>query len=289
MRRIGIFAQGQLGNNLFVLAYALHLIKKQNYKITIFTDCIDLGELYEDITFIKDGRLRIKKWPDLMKLYMKLRSGISQKKLECLVSKIDRLFRVRFLGESWEIPQENELRRWNVGYFQDVGPAMSVKHELLAILNRLSSRIMRDRISKNVRDICEKEPYTAVHFRRGVYRNIPEYGLVSAEFVDLDSIKKESNVFISSDEDEIERELQNWSGIVNYFSISNLSTIEAFVVLSGASKIYLSNSTFAWWAGFFVSLKGGEVICPTPWFKEAKIPIDYLHHPDFNYKRTIFV
>jgi hypothetical protein len=288
MRKIGLLAQGQLGNNLFVLAYALHLLKNAKHQVIVFTECEDLNEFYKDTSDFKDGKLIIKKWPKLMKFYMKLRSRIIQKSSKGVLSKLDNLFHVRVFDEPWEVPQENELMRWNVGYFQNVTPAMSVKDELLIIIDGLSIRTFRKSENQTIKVIRKGGPYTAVHFRRGVYRNIPEYGLISTNFVDLESIEQGSSVFVSSDDKGIEHELENWRDKVNYFSISHLSAIEAFVVLAGASKIYLSNSTFAWWAGFFVNLRGGVVICPTPWFKDAKVPKDYLWHPTFDYKTAIF-
>lgn len=288
MKRIYLFAQGQLGNNLFILAYAIYLLRNSHRKVTIYSDCEDLASFCKGSDIMLDGKIQIKKWPNWMIFYLKVRSRFTRGLVEWFTRKIDKVFGILFIDKVWEIPAEDELSRWNVGFFQDARFALLVKEELLEIMRVLTTRTIQNASEESIFNLCQNEKYIAVHLRRGEYRNIPEYGLIAPSFVDTETIGEKFRVLVSSDELGIESELEMWQGKIEYLNVSNLSTIEAFVVLAGASKIYLSNSTFAWWAGFFVNLRGGDVICPSPWFKNARVPIDYLLHPHFNYKRAIF-
>lgn len=289
MRKVGLFAQGQFGNNMFVLSYALYLLDSTTVEVTIYTESTDFLFFCEKSQIMKGKRLRVENWPLWMKIYLRLYSKLLIRQKTIYVNLIERLLRFKSFINPWTIPKLSELTRWNMGYFQDATPAIRVQQELKNGFAKFSSFVLKKCMNTEIAYLVRDKSFTAVHLRRGDYRQISEYGTISLEFIDLNSLSKNSTLVVSSDDPRISSEFERWKGRINLVDLSHLSAIEVLVILADASKLYISNSTFSWWIGFFAELRGSQVISPIPWFKSADVPKKFLQHPRFILKQAIFV
>ena len=289
MRRVGLLAQGQFGNNLFVLSYALYALESATVEVTIYTESTDFIFFCEKSQILEGKKLRVENWPLWMKIYLRLYSKLLTRPKISHVNLIERLFRFKSFSSPWDIPTLSELNRWNMGYFQDATPAIRVQQELKNSFAKFSNFVFEKCINTEIASLARNKSFTAVHLRRGDYRKIPEYGTISLEFTDLISLSKNSTLVVSSDDPRISSEFESWKDRINLVDVSHLSAIEALVILADASKLYISNSTFSWWIGFFAELRGNQVVSPIPWFKSAAVPKNFLQHPRFILKQAIFV
>ena len=76
MRRVGLLAQGQFGNNLFVLSYALYALESATVEVTIYTESTDFIFFCEKSQILEGKKLRVENWPLWMKIYLRLYSKL---------------------------------------------------------------------------------------------------------------------------------------------------------------------------------------------------------------------
>jgi len=63
---------------------------------------------------------------------------------------------------------------------------------------------------------------------------------------------------------------------------------EAIALMQRSSKVYVSNSTLAWWGGYLCLRNGGNAILPQPFFNGNQLASDSLHVEGFQYQKAIF-
>lgn len=121
------------------------------------------------------------------------------------------------------------------------------------------------------RRILEVNP-VVIHIRRGDYlepKNIGTIGALSDDYF-IGIIKlyfPERFIWVFSNDSN----LSNFSRFPNLEIISSgeLSDLEELILMSKASDIVISNSTYSWWSGF---LSRGSVIAPAKWFRGLEDP-----------------
>jgi hypothetical protein len=68
---------------------------------------------------------------------------------------------------------------------------------------------------------------------------------------------------------------------IRVYGSDQISTWEAFSLLSNSDELIASNSTYSWWAGLLVERGGGIVKVPSPWTLTPIYGDDYLNFPKF--------
>ncbi|MFF2107430.1 alpha-1,2-fucosyltransferase [Rhodococcus koreensis] len=165
------------------------------------------------------------------------------------------------------------------GYFQNAAPDIAADIDLISSIKSSIAAIPEvAQIGEVVRDLGT-DRYIAVHVRRGDYVNVPRnlerLGVCSAEYYisAVDALAGSIPVLIVSDDHAwCEQNLVN--RIPNSRVFDGGSAWSDMSVISGASAVVLSNSTFSWWGA--VLGQGSDVIFPTPWFDDPSAGGDCL-------------
>lgn len=119
------------------------------------------------------------------------------------------------------------------------------------------------------------EPFAAIHVRRGDYVSNPRYAAAFGYCSDryyIEAIRKLSSDiplrFVSDDpawcEDFIRRHDLRHAAVVSGDGRTHFDDLE---LLTKATELVISNSTFSWWGAFLSSAR--PVVCPTPWFNDV--------------------
>lgn len=126
-----------------------------------------------------------------------------------------------------------------------------------------------------------------IHVRRGDYERAENrfIGLLSSEYYEraltfLDSTKP---IWVFSDSpDLVQSELQYIDRDLVFINPPKESDpVESLLLMSWASEIVISNSTFSWWAAF-LSEKNARILAPSKWYELQPDPVDLI--PD-NWER----
>ena len=173
--------------------------------------------------------------------------------------------------------QENILA---IGYFQSYKWFNS--EETLRQLSNLKLKANPDWLTELRKDAKNELPII-LHIRLGDYRTEKKFGIPTVKY--YESATREiweggghKKIWIFSDETEIAKSilpewiLDNARWIGNKES-SSAQLIEAMRLGSG---YVLSNSTFGWWGAYLTYNSNAKVICPYPWFKFGKEPMDIV-------------
>lgn len=162
------------------------------------------------------------------------------------------------------------------GLFQDAHWLFERRSEVLStILPGLQSL---QSISK-----LPASPYAAIHVRRGDYVAVPKYaesfGVCEAEYFARSVQLLDGNlpIYVASDDHEwVQNELTSLNPRIELYRGDDL--FQDLAMLAKASQLILSNSTFSWWAAYLGDHH--KVICPEPWFNDAKQD-QQIEHPSW--------
>jgi hypothetical protein len=151
----------------------------------------------------------------------------------------------------------------------------------------------RDEISRNTPNsqnlghssICQG---LAAHVRRGDYvLSADHWGLLGVRFYQQE-LRKYDEICFFGDEQFLESEFASIFPKHKYYGPNQFEAHCAIFQLANHQKIVISNSTFAWWAGFIGLKSGAEVFSPEPWFKYDSMVNRSLLHPEFNLLKAKF-
>ena len=172
------------------------------------------------------------------------------------------------------------------GYFQQFGFADAVKSQILNRLFQSSDFSIHER-SPVVKRIC-------IHMRYGDYSSNEQtrkfHGLTSTQFF-VDQARKLSDefgvrdVFIVSDEPH--RALQEFLQLTNKnefdVAVSASATEHSDLIeIATSGLVITSNSSFSWWGAWLAnSIYNSIVVCPDPWYADAKMSNPYLIKPNW--------
>lgn len=286
-----VFPQGQLGNQLFGLACALYLNQTGSSKVYVFVSDIELREKIKSLTKHRlDNTKIVVTHSKSIRLFLELSFRFIEylKKLQILnfmVTLLERFFVTTEIP--WESPTDlsHSFSQKVVvrGYFQDVEMVMRLSPE--------SKRIMAAVIKCSDEAVEPiKKDATGVHIRRGDYLGIPEYGTLGINYFEkivanLPGIP--SRLLIASD-DPLALKDYKVRGNTVFLSPLNYSPLRTMEALASCKRFIMSNSTFSFWIGWYVSLHGGTVIAPRPWFKTVSVPENYLYLESFEQRESMF-
>jgi hypothetical protein len=173
-----------------------------------------------------------------------------------------------------------------VGYFQT-----HLYLDELRLVNRMPKLALTEKSTwfrEHLKEMAETNP-TVIHVRRGDYLlDKNNYiGVLSVEYF-LNGLRllesriehqtKAKPIWIFSDEPGVVKE--EFSGIMEFVSAKYIETppgsdpAESLILMSSASSIVISNSTFSWWSAALS--KGAKVVAPSKWFKRSEDPQDLI-------------
>lgn len=289
-----LIASGGLGNQLFALAAALHISEVRGVRVVMLSDNSELVRSANSALseFPKPSKFRIVFSPRINKLGNIVNSKINLSDLSC--NSLKRLKdKVGWVVKTpWEFPwsylqKGTPLPKLLSGFFQDVELIEQLSENsqnyLLSILTCPSEQTERNSITKEI---------VGVHIRGGDYSQIPSYGILSSKYFEsaLEKVGQERDtlVVISSDEESFLRKFEVLGDKNCLFPHSN-SPLETIKKFTSVRKFIMSNSTFSFWIGWAVLRQKGQVFAPSPWFKSAWTPNNYLYLSGVTKFPAIFV
>jgi hypothetical protein len=276
---------GGLGNQLFMLCAGIFLQKKLKRSV-----CFDISDLAR-ISYLHPGHNVFtlglldgyevinskKKYVNLNKI---------RKKLIRICDGVFEVWRDRELRKTLSVSEIGYIDLNNIpinskrinGYFQSWRYFSQINEN---IFSKIESTIKPSNWYLNEQKILNQKSFAAFHIRRGDYKlaiNRPT-GILSLTYfdkiVDLLPVGLEILIFTDAVE-EIKMELV---GIRKGFRImepsSDSDPIESLLLMSRASHIAISNSTYSWWAASFAA-PGSVIYAPTKWFEQRQDPIDLI-------------
>lgn len=289
-KKVVIVTQGQLGNCLFAWAYGLAISSSSNLRVEIVSECnsfLDLTSQLEEHSNLIDLNLKVKKIGNLTSLLIKIVEWLKYRDKSVIQECVSKLFGINLVFNPWEAPTARELKRINIGYFQNVEIVEKNKEALSNVLWYLLNQyeaLVNPKLPMNYL----KDGFVALHLRRGDYRNIPEYGILSMDF-GLDLLYSyNKSILVTSDESSIKNEVSKKIPNSIFLDRCHFSDLETLFILANSDALVISNSTFAWWAGFLASSRGKTVVAPRPWFKVPVVPENYLRYSNFLLKDAVF-
>lgn len=161
------------------------------------------------------------------------------------------------------------------GDFQSERYFVDFSSEIKGLLRGYFREVCKHKIPNSI----YKEKKTVIQLRRGDYllsNNRAILGLLSDTYFSraLQCVDKNSKVYLVSDSDEYLTDVFGSSKEISYYNSGELGD---FCLMISADCLIISNSTFAWWAGF---LSSNEVIAPNPWYRNlnsdlSNFPIEW--------------
>lgn len=272
---------GGLGNQLFMLYGGLYFGKQLGRKVKFNTlDLRKIASLHPGLSIqdlglfmAKDSENRLFSWLQKILMRFKKDMGIS------LITKklLSSVYAVEETG--YMDPQNISPRtRFLKGYFQ------SWKYfELLEekpILDETCIPSPTSWFKEMSQEMVTQNPI-AVHVRRGDYTfdKNSSIGLLSIKYYEeaFSALDTSKPIWVFSDSpDLVENEFKYLDFKLTFVKPPEESDpVESLLLMSSASEIVISNSTFSWWAAF-LSRTNTRVIAPSKWYKFQSDPVDLI-------------
>lgn len=272
---------GGLGNQLFMLYGGLYFSKHLGRKVKFNTlDLRRISSLHpglniQDLGLLgaQDSENQLFSW--LQKNLLRLKKIIgTNMTTRILLSSVSAVEEIGFIN-----PENISARtRFLKGYFQ------SWKYfELLdekPILDDTCIPSPSSWFKEMSQEIVTKNPI-AVHVRRGDYSldENQSIGLLSIKYYKeaFSNLDKSKPIWVFSDSpDLVENEFKYLDFKLTFVKPPVESDpVESLLLMSLASDIVISNSTFSWWAAF-LSRTNTRVIAPSKWYKSQSDPLDLI-------------
>lgn len=276
-----ILAPGGLGNQLFALAAALLISENNSKRILLISDIKELVDKFRQNEYMESSQHKVQiLYSRKMSLWLNKLSSrtlIMSRKF----SNIDKFFVRKFptVQIPWEFPYDLLKKPYSNfwvlrGYFQDK-----------SLLDKLSTSSQQVLISlfdmEDIPDVIQGNDVpriVGVHVRRGDYLSIPSYGALSISYFHklISHYREDTNlVMVASDDPSIlDQFIVMGSEIL--LDARTYNPLDTMKLLGKSDIFFMSNSTFSFWIGWLVNLRGGTVIKPNPWFKANEVPENYL-------------
>jgi len=243
---IYIELNGRLGNNLFQIAAAASLAKKNNSDFTAV--CIDKE-------YIVDGE----KW--YLSKYIDPFKDIFYKNVKFIYQKPEIKNSYNEPNYTFnKLPYENDI--YLSGWFQS---EKYFDKELVRDMYQIPEDI-KTYIQNKYGYILSGDNINSINVRRGDYLNIPHEFQICSLIYYKKAIKligeKEKYIVIS---DDIEWCKENFKGD-NFIFIDNEEPLVDLYLQSFCKNNIIANSTFSWWAAWINPHKDKQVVCPAKWF-----------------------
>jgi hypothetical protein len=185
----------------------------------------------------------------------------------------------RFQPEIFKIRPGTTLE----GYFQSAKYFPSVGAEIAQSIRNV---VVSTKEQVIIDDVSSK-PFIAVHVRRGDYSAEPHireaHGLTTREYyeasLEILGGKGIPCIVFSDSPVETEMELGGMSRLVFDSRIATLGELATLKLMSLATGVVMSNSSFSWWAAYTMNHFDPDltVISPRPWSKDIFFNEELIH------------
>lgn len=279
-----LLAPGGVGNQLFSIAAAMQMNQNRQQRIIVLSNNKELVSKFKKTKRKFDRKIGVhviySQTVNLLLNKISSRVLIIGSKVPKIENYLARKFRT--VLSPWEFPSELVDEEsggiWVLrGFFQDKKLIEELSHYSKQFLGlMLNVNLENDKATSEINCI-------GVHIRRGDYRLIPSYGLLSLSYFQKLIAKlgnENTKILIASDEIEVSNRLEA-KGEKLILDADLFSPLETISALARVNTFLMSNSTFSFWAAWAVHSRGGAVYMPEPWFKEGKVPADFLYLDKF--------
>jgi hypothetical protein len=258
---------GGLGNQVFIYAAALEQARRLGVDIEVDTSWYDdkTNRIYilDQLFGAPLHQAKTSQFRQILKFARPL-----LKQFDLLMEFKERSH--RFQPEIFKIRPGTTIE----GYFQSPKYFPSVGAEIAESIRSVNVSATEQDV---IDDVCSR-PFIAIHVRRGDYlfeshireaHGLTTRGYYEASLEILGGKSVPCIVFTDSPE-ETEKELGGMSELVFDSRILPLGELATLKLMSLASGIVMSNSSFAWWAAYTMSHfdPDSTVISPRPWSKD---------------------
>jgi len=272
---------GRLGNQLFQLSFAYQIAEFYKKPVTFFTDRIHrnadygfnaveaLSSPYVSGVLESQIRGRILQYSDRLFGRDLERFKAFNKRLNILRSM-----------QAFEIPELPLRAPSLVTGFCINSNAVLKSNEFLISLRKYLDVISVDKFWTKF------DPYQVLHIR-GTDLKGSIYGSLSKKY--YNSIHfGEMPVIVLTDDLAHAKMLTQELTIYQFLSPAELNPWEALSVMRNSKKIYVSNSTLAWWGAYLSLENKSEVFIPRPFYKGSDLHEFPLHVEGFTYLNSDF-
>lgn len=269
---------GRLGNQLFEWAFAHELASRFSAVVQPVIDSRHFDRNQESI--FKDPQLLC----DLI---------LDQKNSEIIgltFSALDKfasmgIFRTHFIEKLFQISRQNDAyilqeiyKRPRIisGFYINAQHVISNASHLYT---HLESKFESLELSQKISEILGKEPFQAIHIRRGDFTTMKEtFGLLNLEWY-LNNIDKNLPLLVATDDMSGSQEIINALNPSFVLEPSQYSAWETLGILARSKRLVMANSTFSWWAGFCSAQAGNQPIFPKPFYRSEPWKNELLQIP----------
>ncbi len=272
---------GRLGNQLFQLSFAYKMAEFYNKPVTFFTDQI---HKIPDYGF---NAVEVLSSPSV--------SGVLESPIRGRILQYsDRLFsrdKERFKAfnarlnilrsmQAFEIPELPSRAPSLVTGFCINSNGVLSSNEFLTCLREHLDVISVDKFWTKL------DPYQVLHIR-GTDLKGSVYGSLSKKYYNSIDFGEMPVIVLTDDLDHAKILTQELT-IHQFLSPTELNPWEALSVMRNSKKIYVSNSTLAWWGAYLSLDNKGEVVLPRPFYKGSDPHKSPLHVEGFTYFNSDF-
>jgi hypothetical protein len=274
---------GGLGNQLFSWNAAHSLAKNGKDRIfIIYPKANKLGErnnILKPLSQICEHKIKILN-SDLIYKLVKTRDR-AVAKVPRIAKIVDFFLMIDKLNDPEEIINCSKRSKFlYVGYFQNSEFVLENFAEYLSELRSLEIKTL-----ENLDLRSEIKPFgIGVHIRRGDFvQNAATIGVLSSSY--FKPLEHGECLITCESKKDLPTTMQNDRIICG----EKFTEWESFFLLSRCEEIWISNSTFSWWAGLYGNnAHGSVVIAPNPWNKTRIYSADYLKIDSWQYKTARF-
>lgn len=282
-----VLAAGGFGNQLFIWNFAHHVNSVTNCKIRIvFPSSNILGDRknqLDDLTLYCQHEIAVIKSSTFFAL-LRTRTRIV-KHFKPAKKWIDSIFKVVICDSPEEIPSQDKLQSGKIfaGYYQDVKLVEECLPKYQKEFQELSLKIKSITVMES--NLLTLKKRIGIHIRRGDYlNNRLTVGVLSLGY--FRPLFEDQKILVAC---ESNKDIDLDSNSIIKITGENFTEWQTFFLLSSCDELWISNSTFSWWAGKFgQTQKQIRVIAPNPWTKTDIYSKKYLKCSSFEYSQSIF-
>jgi hypothetical protein len=263
IKKVYIFTQGGLGNQLFIWN-AAHFLIGQDFKVVLVYSKLDKSRIIELYPLLNECQHGVKIIRStLISHYFNSIDRFTANKNNRMKI-VMRYFKTHTLDElSKQTVYKFKRRTILRGYFQDADLVMQslsiYSNEILFYISELSTKKI---LSEALKDSSNLQ---VIHARRGDYmQNKSQIGIIRLDS-QLSILDMSNPVKICTDSKKLlsETELKNLN--IEVYGEEDFSAWESLAFMSQAKVLVCANSTLSWWGGVLQTRTEQSVYFPKPW------------------------
>lgn len=276
MKNIVVRMRGGLGNQLFIVAYALYLqtlFEKSNlicdtreylyYKVREYElDKMKVGELLNE--YIPENDRHNFKYEFFMKI-LHLRMYVIKKMHLPFIEKStwEEKFQIIYNTSDIDITKFKSNYLYLYGYFVNVKPLLKIRNKLCAYFE---VKNVSDTMKRYLDMINNSEHSVAISMRFGQDYVDNKWPICSKEYYEagIDALSgHNTTIFVFAD--EIDKAKEYFKDRNDVYFIEDCSPTEQMSIMKECDDYIISNSTFSWWGAFLGKNDNRVIYAPDIW------------------------